>query len=102
MRKPFCRLHSWARLLLLTLLLLTQVATVRLFPSACARIPCPLAGPADRFRACISRLALARQASRAKQAAALDLGSTVEDFGRLCVLSLVSDELRHCRIVGCV
>jgi hypothetical protein len=48
---------------------------------------------AGKFRSTIGRVALARQAgSNVEQA--------VEEFGKLCLLSLVSNEDRHCKLIG--
>jgi hypothetical protein len=46
-------------------------------------------------------MAQARAASLAAgSGTAPDLDAAVTEYGRLCLLSLVSDESRHCRVVG--
>lgn len=56
---------------------------------------------AERIRLCVGRIALARQAEqRPRPSAAVDVQPAVDDFSRVCLLSLVSNEPRHCRLVG--
>jgi hypothetical protein len=62
---------------------------------------CAVRCRAGRFRSSIGRLALARQAlSHMRQTSADALTEAVEAFGKLCVLSLVSNEDRHCKLIG--
>jgi hypothetical protein len=57
--------------------------------------------PAARFKAGKDRMAQARAASLAAGPGdTRDLDRTVTEFGRLCMLSLMSDESRHCRVIG--
>lgn len=56
---------------------------------------------AERIRLCVGRIALARQAEqRPRPSAAVDVQPAVDDFSRVCLLSLVSNEPRHCRLIG--